>query len=56
MYRSQVITQWNRRIGERPCLVSVGEIESCDIDEAEDFLLADAIFTYRLQYGKGAEV
>lgn len=44
IYENRVITQMNRRIGERPYLVEVSEIESCDIDELEDFQIADAIF------------
>lgn len=46
IYENHVITQMNRRIGEKPYLVEVGEIESCDIDELEDFQIADAIFNY----------
>ena len=29
--------------------VEVGEIESVDIDEAEDFMIADAIYNYEIQ-------
>ena len=36
----------NRRIGEKPYIVELGEIESVDIDEAEDFIIADAIFNH----------
>lgn len=46
IYRSEVITQLGRRIGNKPCVVEVGEIESVDIDEAEDFAIADAIFNH----------
>lgn len=46
IYRNEVITKHNRRIGEKPYLVEVGEIESIDIDEAEDFLIADAVFSH----------
>ena len=35
-----------RRIGEKPYLVEVSNIESCDIDENEDFIIADAIHYY----------
>ena len=54
IYRQQVITQLGRRIGEKPKLVTVSEVESVDIDEAEDFLIADALYNYGLQLGKGA--
>lgn len=46
IYRSNVITELNRRIGNKPFIVEVGEIESVDIDEAEDFMIADAIFNH----------
>lgn len=46
IYRSDVIKQLNRRIGDKPYIVEVGEIESIDIDEAEDFIIADAIYNY----------
>ena len=38
-----------RIIGDKPFIVEVGEIESVDIDEAEDFMIADAIYNYQLQ-------
>ena len=49
IYRSNVMTDLNRRIGDKPFIVEVGEIESVDIDEAEDFVIADAIYNYQLQ-------
>ena len=47
--RRNVMTDLNRRIGDKPFIVEVGEIESVDIDEAEDFMIADAIYNYKLQ-------
>ena len=44
IYKRDVIRQLNRRIGDNPLVVEVNEIESIDIDEAEDFIIADAIF------------
>ena len=44
IYKSNIITNLNRRIGQKPFLVEVGEIESIDIDEPEDFKIADAIY------------
>lgn len=44
IYYNEVITKLNRRIGDKPFIVEVGEIESIDIDEMEDFMIADAIF------------
>lgn len=46
IYKKEVMTILNRRIGEKPYIVEVSEIESVDIDEAEDFMIADAIFNH----------
>ncbi|MCD8370127.1 MAG: acylneuraminate cytidylyltransferase family protein [Clostridiales bacterium] len=46
IYRNEVLTKLNRRIGKKPYIVEVGEIESVDIDEAEDFMIADAIYNH----------
>lgn len=46
IYKRDVMTKMNRRIGEKPYIVEVGEIESVDIDEAEDFMIADAIYNH----------
>ena len=51
IYDHSVITERNRRIGDTPYLVEVGGIESVDIDEAEDFDIANAI--YNFFYKKG---
>lgn len=48
IYTHDVIANMNRRIGDNPYIVEVGEIESVDIDEAEDFEIADAIHYYSL--------
>ena len=36
----------HRRIGEKPYIVEVNEIEAVDIDELEDFMIADAIYNH----------
>lgn len=46
IYRNEVMTRFNRRIGDNPYIVEVGEIESIDIDELEDFVIADAIYNH----------
>ncbi len=46
IYKNEVMTELNRRIGDKPYIVEVGEIESVDIDEAEDFAIADAIYNH----------
>lgn len=44
-YTEKVI-RGGRRIGDHPYIVEVSEIESIDIDEAEDFMLADAVNSF----------
>lgn len=51
IYRSNIITNFHRRIGFKPYIVEVGEIESIDIDEAEDFEIADAIYNFKMLGG-----
>ena len=46
IYKKEVINDMKRRIGNKPYIVEVGEIESIDIDEAEDFMIADAIYNH----------
>lgn len=54
IYKSEIIMEFNRRIGNNPYIVEVGQIESIDIDELEDFIIADAIYNYNcIIKGKG---
>ena len=46
VYKSEVISKLNRRIGNKPRIIEVNEIEAIDIDEYEDFIIADAIFNH----------
>ena len=46
IYRNDVINKMGRRIGCKPYIVDVSEIESIDIDEEEDFCIADALYNY----------
>ena len=46
IFEKNVLTDYNRRIGQKPYMVEVSEIEGIDIDEAEDFMIADAVFNY----------
>lgn len=48
IYRSDIMTKLHRRIGLKPYIVEIGEIESIDIDEAEDFEIADAVYNLRM--------
>lgn len=46
IYEASVINELGRRIGQSPYIVEVNEIEAVDIDEKEDFEIADAIYNY----------
>lgn len=46
IYKRDVIDKLGRRIGNKPYMVEVSEIESIDIDEKEDFEIADAVFNH----------
>ena len=43
IYTSDLIKNEGRRIGHKPFLVEVSKIEACDINNPDDFLLANAI-------------
>ena len=44
VFKKEVFTKFNRRIGINPYIVQVTEIESIDIDYPEDFEIAAAIY------------
>lgn len=44
IYTSDVVNKLGRRIGNRPYMVEVSEIEAVDIDTPRDFEIADAIY------------
>ena len=46
IYKYEVIQNLKRRIGNAPKMIEVNEIESIDIDEKEDFEIADAIYNH----------
>lgn len=46
IYKKEVMMEMHRRIGKNPFIVEVGEIEGVDIDESEDFMIADAIYNH----------
>ena len=48
IYKKEIMSKLHRRIGDNPFIVEVGEIEAIDIDEQEDFLIADAVYNYNL--------
>jgi CMP-N-acetylneuraminic acid synthetase len=43
IFKSEILNKLNRRIGKNPYLVETDRIESIDIDEKEDFILAEKI-------------
>lgn len=47
VYRHDLITRQKRRIGLRPLIIEVDSLEGIDIDEADDFILADALYSYK---------
>lgn len=51
IYKSDVMSKLHRRIGENPFMVEVDEIQAIDIDEPEDFFIADAIYNHMLKRG-----
>lgn len=55
IYRRSVVEEHGRRVGEKPFLVEVGEIEGIDIDREEDFMIADAVFYYRQKLCGGGD-
>lgn len=46
IYTRKVITELNRRIGLCPKMIEIKGHEAIDIDEMEDFIIADAWFNY----------
>lgn len=45
VFTKNTFLKYNRRVGVNPYIHRVSEIESRDIDNPEDFLIADAIYT-----------
>jgi len=46
IFRKEVFTKLGQRIGERPCIFEISQIEAIDIDTAEDFEFAEAVAVY----------
>lgn len=55
IYKKEIITKLNRRIGINPFLVEVSKIEATDIDELEDFQIANAIYNMKKSLGNTNE-
>lgn len=45
VFTKETFRKFDRRVGIKPYIHPISEIESRDIDNAEDFLIADAIYT-----------
>lgn len=44
IFKKELITEQNRRIGDNPFMVELSDIESVDINVPSDFAIADAIY------------
>lgn len=51
VYAKNLIINKKRRIGDKPHLIEVSKIEACDINDSDDFAIANALF--QLQKDKG---
>lgn len=49
IYSKQLILNENRRVGNNPYFVELTKIESIDINDQEDFLIAKAVYTQLLK-------
>ena len=50
--KSRLILEENRRIGEKPMLLEADWKEAVDINNPEDFVIADAIYNYCMRKGE----
>lgn len=46
VFKNHLMKQEKRRIGNKPYLLEVSKIEAIDINNPEDFIIADAVFNY----------
>lgn len=53
VYTAALMKGEGRRIGHSPCLVEVSKIEGVDINDAEDFMIADAVSSLFQKNGEG---
>lgn len=49
LYTRELILKEGKRIGKRPYLIETTQIEATDINDPEDFVLADAIYNFCLK-------
>lgn len=55
IFKKEVIQNLGRKIGNNPFLINISEIEAIDIDTPEDFMIADAVYTF-LSNKKGCHI
>lgn len=48
IFKKSLITEHNRRVGFNPYLIEVSKIEAIDINNAEDFVIANAVYNSML--------
>lgn len=49
IFRKDILIDHKRRVGYNPYLIEVSKIEAIDIDEAEDFEIANSIFNHLIK-------
>jgi len=49
VYTADLILNKGRRISDNPYLVEITKIEACDINDEDDFIIADAIFNAKFK-------
>lgn len=52
IFNRETILKHNRRIGNNPYMKEISKIEAIDIDENEDFFIADAVYNHLERLGK----
>ena len=51
VFTKELLVKEGRRVGHKPYLVELSKIEAIDIDEKEDFIIADAIYNHLIKEG-----
>ncbi|MEJ5240275.1 MAG: acylneuraminate cytidylyltransferase family protein [Anaerolineales bacterium] len=53
LFTRQTLVSRRNRLGERPLMFEMPRLEAIDIDEEEDFILAEALVRWKAGFGKG---
>lgn len=51
IFNRNVLVNDGKRIGDNSCMIEVNSVEAIDIDEEEDFMIADAVQYYKHLFG-----